>query len=74
MKIMNKVYIKAINYYLPEQILTNDQISERFLEWSAEKVAKKKLVSLSAIFLLKMKLQLIWRIKQQKSYLQRIQR
>jgi len=30
---MNKVYIKAINYYLPEQILTNDQISERFLEW-----------------------------------------
>ena len=41
LKIMNKVYIKAINYYLPEQILTNDQISERFLEWSAEKVAKK---------------------------------
>lgn len=70
---MNKVYIKAINYYLPEQILTNDQISERFPEWSAEKVAKK-LVSLSAIFLLKMKLQLIWRIKQQKSYLQRIQK
>ena len=73
MKIMNKVYIKAINYYLPEQILTNDQISERFLSGRLRKW-QKKLVSLSAIFLLKMKLQLIWRIKQQKSYLQRIQR
>lgn len=41
LKIVNKAYIKAINYYLPEQILTNDQISERFPEWSAEKVAKK---------------------------------
>lgn len=38
---MKKVYIKAINYYLPEQILTNDQIAERFPEWSAEKVAMK---------------------------------
>lgn len=38
---MNKAYIKAINYYLPKLVLTNDQIAERFPEWSAEKVAKK---------------------------------
>ena len=38
---MNKAYIKAINYYLPEKILTNDQISAKFPEWSAEKIAKK---------------------------------
>lgn len=38
---MNKAYIKAINYYLPEKILTNDQIATKFPEWSAEKVAKK---------------------------------
>jgi len=38
---MNKAYIKAINYYLPEKILTNDQIAAKFPEWSAEKVAKK---------------------------------
>lgn len=34
-------YIKAIDYYLPETILTNDQIAERFPEWTAEKVANK---------------------------------
>lgn len=38
---MDKAYIKAISYYLPEIILTNEQIAERFPEWSAEKVAKK---------------------------------
>ena len=36
-----KAYIKAIDYYLPEKVLTNTEISERFPEWSAEKVAKK---------------------------------
>lgn len=36
-----KVYIKAIDYYLPEKVLTNDQIAEKFPEWSAVKVAKK---------------------------------
>lgn len=34
-------YIKAINYYLPETVLTNEQIAERFPEWTAEKVANK---------------------------------
>ena len=36
-----KAYIKDIAYYLPEQVLTNDQIAEMFPEWSAEKVANK---------------------------------
>lgn len=36
-----KVYIKAIEYYLPKSILTNNQIAERFPEWSAEKVSSK---------------------------------
>jgi 3-oxoacyl-[acyl-carrier-protein] synthase-3 len=34
-------YIKAIEYYLPENTLNNEQIAERFPEWSAEKVANK---------------------------------
>ena len=38
---MNKAYIKAVDYYLPERVLTNDQIVQRFPEWSAEKVASK---------------------------------
>ena len=38
---MNKAYIKAIEYYLPENVLTNEQIAVRFPEWSAEKVANK---------------------------------
>jgi len=36
-----KAYIKDIAYYVPKQILTNDQIAEQFPEWSAEKVANK---------------------------------
>lgn len=34
-------YIKAISYYLPEQVLTNEELVKEFPEWSAEKVAKK---------------------------------
>lgn len=36
-----KAYIKDIAYYLPEAILTNEQIAQEFPEWSAEKVANK---------------------------------
>lgn len=36
-----KAYIKDIAYYLPDEILTNEQIAEQFPEWSAEKVANK---------------------------------
>ena len=38
---MKKAYIKAIEYHLQENVLTNEQIAARFPEWSAEKVANK---------------------------------
>jgi len=38
---MEKAYIKAISYYLPEKELTNENLVQEFPEWSAEKVAKK---------------------------------
>lgn len=38
---MNKSYIKGISYYLPQGVLTNAEIAERFPEWSVEKVANK---------------------------------
>ena len=34
-------YIKAISYYLPEKILTNEELVREFPEWSVDKVAKK---------------------------------
>lgn len=36
-----EAYIKAISYYLPEQVLTNEELVENFPEWSVEKVASK---------------------------------
>ena len=36
-----KVYIKDIAYYLPEKILTNDQLAAEFPEWTTEKIAGK---------------------------------
>lgn len=36
-----KAYIKAISYYLPEKIMTNDELVSQFPEWSVEKVASK---------------------------------
>lgn len=38
---MKKAFIKAISYYLPEKVLTNELLVKRFPEWSAEKVASK---------------------------------
>lgn len=38
---MIKAYIQDLAYYLPEAILTNEQIAQEFPEWSAEKVANK---------------------------------
>ena len=38
---MNKAYIKAVSYYLPEKILTNEMLVEEFPEWTVEKVAAK---------------------------------
>ena len=36
-----KAYIKAISYYLPEIILTNEQLVEEFPEWTVDKIASK---------------------------------
>lgn len=36
-----KAFIKGISYYLPEKILTNEDLLKDFPEWSVEKVASK---------------------------------
>lgn len=33
--------IQGISYYLPEKVLSNDQIKDRFPEWSVDKIANK---------------------------------
>jgi 3-oxoacyl-[acyl-carrier-protein] synthase-3 len=43
---MNQVFIKAIAYYLPEKVLTNEELVKEFPEWSVEKVAEKVGVNL----------------------------
>lgn len=34
-------YIKAISYYLPERVVTNEELLKEFPEWSVDKVASK---------------------------------
>lgn len=34
-------YIKAISYYLPEKIVTNEELVAEFPEWTVEKIAEK---------------------------------
>lgn len=34
-------FIKAISYYLPEKIVTNEELLKEFPEWSVDKVAQK---------------------------------
>lgn len=34
-------FIKAISYYLPEKIVTNEDLEKEFPEWNASKIAKK---------------------------------
>lgn len=36
-----KAFIKAISYYLPERVVTNEELVKEFPEWSVEKVAGK---------------------------------
>jgi len=36
-----KAYIKAISYYLPDKIVTNEQLVTEFPEWTVDKVATK---------------------------------
>lgn len=38
-------YIKAITYYLPEKVVTNDDLVKEFPEWTVEKIAGKVGVS-----------------------------
>ena len=38
---MNRVFIKAIAYYLPTKVLTNEDLVSEFPEWSVDKVADK---------------------------------
>ena len=34
-------YIKALSYYLPEKVVTNEELVKEFPEWSVDKVAQK---------------------------------
>ena len=36
-----EAYIKAISYYLPEIVVTNEQVVEEFPEWRVDKIEKK---------------------------------
>ena len=36
-----KAYIKDIAYYLPERVVTNEELVKEFPEWSVEKIANK---------------------------------
>lgn len=36
-----KSYIKAISYYLPEKVVTNEELVNEFPEWTVEKIASK---------------------------------
>jgi 3-oxoacyl-[acyl-carrier-protein] synthase-3 len=37
----NKAYIKAIDYYLPQRVVTNEALIQDFPEWSVDKIAAK---------------------------------
>ena len=36
-----EAYIKALSYYLPEKVVTNDDLVREFPEWTVEKIASK---------------------------------
>lgn len=38
---MIMAYIKAISYYLPERVVTNEELVREFPEWSVDKVSQK---------------------------------
>ena len=38
---MDKVYLQFISFYLPEQVLTNEDLTKIFPEWTSEKIKKK---------------------------------
>ena len=39
--LIKMAYIKGISYYLPEKVVTNEELLLEFPEWSVDKVAKK---------------------------------
>lgn len=39
--IFMEAFIKAISYYLPERVVTNEQLVKEFPEWTVDKIAKK---------------------------------
>lgn len=38
---MNRAFIKGISYYLPERVVSNEELLAEFPEWSVDKVASK---------------------------------
>ena len=38
---VNMAYIKGISYYLPERLVTNEELLADFPEWDVDKVANK---------------------------------
>jgi 3-oxoacyl-[acyl-carrier-protein] synthase-3 len=38
---VSKAYIKAIDYYLPQKVLTNEELIQVFPEWNVEKIIDK---------------------------------
>lgn len=38
---MNKAFINGLAYYLPEKVVTNEELVKEFPEWSVDKVAQK---------------------------------
>ena len=40
-KQVKMAFIKALSYYLPEKVVTNEELLKEFPEWSVEKVAQK---------------------------------
>ena len=38
---MKQAYIKGISYYLPERVVTNEELVKEFPEWSVDKIAQK---------------------------------
>ena len=38
---LNMAFIKAISYYLPDKVVTNEELVKEFPEWSVDKVAQK---------------------------------
>lgn len=72
-EILNKimVYIKGISYYLPERVMTNEELVKEFPEWSVDKIARK--VGVYSVTLpLKTKRQVTWPGKQPANCLRNI--